>query len=150
MRAVVQRVSGANITIDQSIQRKISSGMVVLLGVHKDDSEKEALLLAKKVAGLRIFSDSEGKMNLSLSDVCGDMLIVSNFTLYADCSHGKRPSFFDSARPDKGELLYNSFVNAVKEYDIHSVETGEFGADMQIDMSCDGPITIIIDTDDLK
>lgn len=150
MKAVIQRVSKADITIDHGIHRSISYGAVILLGVHKDDTESEVELLAKKAAGLRIFSDDDGKMNLSASDINGDILIVSNFTLFADCSHGRRPSFFESARPDKGNELYKAFVDEIKGYGFNKVETGEFGADMQIDMCCDGPVTIIIDTDDLK
>lgn len=150
MKAVIQRVSKADITIDHEIHRSISYGAVILLGVHKDDTESEVKLLAKKAAGLRIFSDDDGKMNLSASDINGDILIVSNFTLFADCSHGRRPSFFESARPDKGNKLYKAFVDEIKGYGFNKVETGEFGADMQIDMCCDGPVTIIIDTDDLK
>jgi D-tyrosyl-tRNA(Tyr) deacylase len=150
MRAVVQRILKAEITIDNTEKRSIGQGFLILLGVHGDDTETEAKLLADKIANLRIFCDEDDKMNLSLLDVDGDALVVSNFTLYADCVHGRRPSFFESAKPDIAEPLYKKFVDFLADAGVKEIKTGEFGADMDIDFVNHGPVTIILDTDVLK
>lgn len=146
MKAVIQRVSRADITINSSINRKIGAGLVVLLGVIEGDTESQAEFLAKKIAQLRIFTDENDKLNRSLVDIGGDMLIVSNFTLAADCKKGKRPSFDKAAKPPLAQELYDCFVDCVRALPIGDVQTGEFGADMQVALVNDGPITIVIDT----
>ena len=145
MRAVVQRVKHASVTIDGEITAKIDNGFLVLLGVHEDDSEKDAEYLAKKCCGMRIFEDEEEKMNLSVKDVGGSFLVVSNFTLYADCRKGNRPSFVNAARPEKAIPLYEKFVSCVRENGIEC-QTGEFGADMKVELLNDGPVTIVIES----
>lgn len=150
MRAVIQRVEQARVTINGGISGEISAGLLLLLGIYENDTEKEAQLLARKAAELRIFEDAAGKMNLSLADIGGGMLIVSNFTLCADASHGRRPSFIAAARPEKAQPLYDYFIDLVKEKGVCKVETGVFGAEMKVSLVNDGPITIILDTDDLK
>lgn len=147
MRAVIQRVSRAEITIDHQETREIGQGLVVFLGVMKGDTEAQAEFLAEKAQGLRIFTDENGKMNLSLEDVDGELLVVSNFTLGTDCKKGRRPSFDLAAPPQEGEALYRRFVERAKELGIHKVETGEFGAHMDVLAANDGPVTIIIDTE---
>lgn len=149
MRAVIQRVSKADIVINGVQGGKIGRGLVVLLGVSDEDDEKCVDYLAHKVMGLRIFSDEEDKLNLSLEDIKGDILIVSNFTLYGNCKKGNRPSFVKAAKPPIATELYESFVNKIKECAPANVFTGEFGADMQINLINDGPITIIMDTDEI-
>lgn len=150
MKAVLQRVSSAGITIDGIPGGTIGTGMVVLVGVMKGDTEKEAEQLADKIAGLRIFTDENDKMNLSLGDVGGDLLVVSNFTLGANCRKGRRPSFEGSMLPIEAERLYESFVGALDRRTGRPAVTGKFGADMQIELVNDGPVTIILDTDELK
>mgnify|MGYP005787850065 FL=1 len=147
MRAVIQRVSRAEITIDHRETRTIGQGLVVFLGVMKGDTQAQADFMAEKVHGLRIFTDENGKMNLSLEDVDGELLVVSNFTLGTDCKKGRRPSFDLAAPPQVGEALYRRFVERAKELGIHKVETGEFGAHMDVLAANDGPVTIIIDTE---
>ena len=147
MRAVIQRVSRAEITIDHRETRTIGQGLVVFLGVMKGDTQAQADVMAEKVHGLRIFTDENGKMNLSLEDVDGELLVVSNFTLGTDCKKGRRPSFDLAAPPQEGEALYRRFVERAKELGIHKVETGEFGAHMDVLAANDGPVTIIIDTE---
>ena len=147
MRAVIQRVSRAEITIDHRETRTIGQGLVVFLGVMKGDTQTQADFMAEKVHGLRIFTDENGKMNLSLEDVGGELLVVSNFTLGTDCKKGRRPSFDLAAPPQEGEALYRRFVERAKELGIHKVETGEFGAHMDVLAANDGPVTIIIDTE---
>lgn len=147
MRAVIQRVSRAEITIDHRETRTIGQGLVVFLGVMKGDTQTQADFMAEKVHGLRIFTDENGKMNLSLEDVDGELLVVSNFTLGTDCKKGRRPSFDLAAPPQEGEALYRRFVERAKELGIHKVETGEFGAHMDVLAANDGPVTIIIDTE---
>ena len=149
MRAVIQRVKYANVKINGSQERKISAGLLILLGVGDNDTEADAKLLAEKIANIRIFSDEAGKMNLSLLNVNGSAMVISNFTLYADCSHGRRPSFFESAKPPKANQLYELFVESVKECGVQDVQTGEFGADMEVSLCNDGPITISIDSTEL-
>lgn len=147
MRAVIQRVSRAEITIDHQETRHISQGLVVFLGVIKGDTEAQAEFMAEKVHGLRIFTDENGKMNLSLADVGGELLVVSNFTLGSDCKKGRRPSFDLAAPPEEAERLYRHFVEHAKGLGIQKVETGEFGAHMDVLAANDGPVTIIIDTE---
>lgn len=146
MRVVLTRVSKASITIDGEAGGIIGKGYLVLLGVGPEDTEKEACYLAKKCAELRIFEDENGKMNMGLSDVGGEMMVVSNFTLYAECAKGRRPDFFFAAKPDVAIPLYEKFLSEVRAYGIEPV-TGKFGADMQIDHVNDGPVTLILDTE---
>ena len=147
MRAVIQRVGRAEITIDHRETRTIGQGLVVFLGVMKGDTQTQADFMAEKVHGLRIFTDENGKMNLSLEDVDGELLVVSNFTLGTDCKKGRRPSFDLAAPPQEGEALYRRFVERAKELGIRKVETGEFGAHMDVLAANDGPVTILIDTE---
>lgn len=145
MKAVLQRVSEAQITINHSETKKIGQGLVVLIGVMSEDTTKNAEDLAKKIANLRIFTDENDKMNLSLIDIKGSALVVSNFTLGADCKKGNRPSFTLGAKPDEANKLYKYFIKELGKYDINKLKTGEFGADMQINLINDGPVTIILD-----
>ena len=148
MRAIVTRVSRANITINGTPGGSIGRGFLVLLGIRPGDTAEECAYLAKKCAELRVFEDENGKMNKSLADIGGSILAVSNFTLYADCSRGRRPDFFGAARPDEAIPLYESFLQHLRATGI-PLETGEFGADMQIDHVNDGPVTLILDTDQM-
>lgn len=147
MRAVIQRAHGAEITIDHRETRKTGPGLVVFLGVLGGDTEKQADFLAEKVKDLRIFTDGDGKMNLSLMDVGGELLAVSNFTLATDCKKGRRPSFDQAAPPEEASRLYERFVEKLKEAGVKRVETGTFGAHMDVTVQNDGPVTIIIDTE---
>lgn len=151
MRAVVQRVLKATVTVDNEIIGKIDNGFVVFLGVKKTDNENDCLKLSKKICGLRIFEDEFGKMNLSPKDTGASLLVISNFTLYGNASHGFRPDFLESMPPQGAEILYEKFIeNCQKENTFKSVEHGKFRADMKVDVTNDGPITIIIDTENLK
>ncbi|CDA59614.1 d-tyrosyl-tRNA(Tyr) deacylase [Clostridium sp. CAG:245] len=145
MRVVVQRVKHASVTINGTVNGKINNGFLVLLGVQSTDNEQDVDYLVKKVTNLRIFSDENDKMNLSLKDVNGELLIVSQFTLYANCKEGNRPSFVEAAKPDIAIPLYEYFVSECKKI-IPVVETGIFGADMKVDLLNDGPVTIIMDS----
>lgn len=145
MRVVVQRVKHASVTINGTVNEKINNGFLVLLGVQSTDSEQDVDYLVKKVTNLRIFSDENDKMNLSLKDVNGELLIVSQFTLYANCKEGNRPSFVEAAKPDIAIPLYEYFVSECKKI-IPVVETGIFGADMKVNLLNDGPVTIIMDS----
>ncbi|HVI39166.1 MAG TPA: D-aminoacyl-tRNA deacylase [Anaerovoracaceae bacterium] len=145
MRAVVQRVVKADVTVDEKVTGSIEKGLMVLLGVEDEDEEGDAAYLADKIAGLRIFEDNEGKMNLSVKDVGGDLLAVSQFTLFGDCRKGKRPSFMKAARPDKAKVLYRKFVALCQEQGLH-VEEGIFQAEMLVRIYNDGPVTILIDS----
>lgn len=150
MRIVVQRCSRAEVRIDGIIAGQIRQGFVLLVGVTDTDTRTEADLLAKKIAQLRVFEDTAGKMNLALNDVGGAILSISQFTLYADCRKGNRPSFIRAARPETAEPLYNYFNTVLRDqYGLH-VETGRFGADMKVDFVNDGPVTILLDTDEMK
>ena len=145
MKIVVQRVKNASVEVEGKTVGKIEKGFLVLLGVTHSDTKEKAEYLAKKLCKLRIFTDENDKMNLSLKDVGGKLLIVSQFTLYADCSGGNRPSFIEAARPEQAEELYEYFCKECKEkYDIN-VENGIFGADMKVNLLNDGPVTIIIE-----
>lgn len=146
MRAVIQRVHRAQITIDREETRQTGRGLVVFLGVLRGDAEKQADFMAEKVYGLRIFPDENDKMNLSLPDVGGEVLVVSNFTLGTDCKKGRRPSFDMAAPPEEANALYQSFVERLRAQGVR-VETGEFGAYMEVLVSNDGPVTLIIDTE---
>ena len=146
MRAVVTRVKSASVEIDGKIVGRTDGGFLVLLGVKTGDTEAECEKLISKICQLRVFEDEEGKMNRSLADVGGSMLVISQFTLYADCKKGNRPSFIAAARPDTAIPLYEMFIEGCRERGFH-VETGEFGADMQVASVNDGPVTIIYDTD---
>ena len=148
MRALLQRVSRADITVEGVQTGSIGQGYVILLGVGHDDDEEAAEKLWTKTRRLRIFDDGDGKANLSLEDVGGDVLIVSQFTLYANCRRGNRPSFTDAGAPAAAEALYERFVELARA-DVAHVETGVFGADMQVDLTNDGPFTIWLDTADL-
>ena len=145
MRVVVQRVKHASVTINGTVNGKINNGFLVLLGIQSTDSEQDVDYLVKKVTNLRIFSDENDKMNLSLKDINGELLIVSQFTLYANCKEGNRPSFVEAAKPDIAIPLYEYFVSECKKI-IPVVETGIFGADMKVDLLNDGPVTIIMDS----
>lgn len=145
MRVVVQRVKHASVTINGTVNGKINNGFLVLLGVQSTDSEQDVDYLVKKVTNLRIFSDENDKMNLSLKDVNGELLIISQFTLYANCREGNRPSFVEAAKPDIAIPLYEYFVSECKKI-IPVVETGIFGADMKVNLLNDGPVTIIMDS----
>lgn len=150
MKAIIQRVAFAKVEVEGSVVGEISRGFLVLLGVEQGDGEKQANALADKVSGLRIFTDENDKMNLSLTDIGGEVLVISNFTLCADCSHGRRPSFIAAARPEQAQPLYEYFCNRIKSNGISKVERGVFGADMKVSLLNDGPVTIDIDTKDLK
>lgn len=145
MRAVVQRVTKADVTVEDQITGAIQKGYMVLLGVEDEDEYTDAVYMADKIVGLRVFEDSEGKMNLSLKDVGGEILAVSQFTLFGDCRKGKRPNFMKAARPEKAKELYNKFVSLCKDQGI-KVEEGIFQAEMLVKIYNDGPVTILIDS----
>lgn len=149
MRALVQRVSRASVTIDGKVHGAIDKGFLVLLGITEGDTEADARYLADKCVGLRVFTDENDKMNRSLADVGGGLLVVSQFTLYGDCSHGRRPSFIAAARPDTAIPLYEYFVARCRESGL-PVETGEFGAHMEVDLLNDGPVTLWMDTAEMR
>ena len=149
MRVLIQRVTEASVSIDGAIVGKIGKGMLILLGVKVGDTQAEADFLADKCLGLRIFSDAEGKMNLALNDVQGEILVVSQFTLYGDARKGRRPSYIEAAQPPVSEPLYEYFVEKLRQSGI-KVETGRFGADMAVSLINDGPVTLIIEKDNTK
>ena len=148
MRAVIQRVSKASVTVEDKIVGQIGQGFLILLGIAHSDSEAEAAFLARKIAGLRVFEDSDGKMNLSLSEIGGAVLAVSQFTLYADTRKGRRPSFVDAARPEQAEPLYRRFCELLVAEGV-LVEKGIFQATMQVALVNDGPVTILMDTSEM-
>ena len=150
MRAVVQRVLESEVKIDGESVGKIGKGFLVLLGITHEDTEKEVVWLANKIKGLRVFEDENGKMNLGLDEIGGDILIVSQFTLYGNCIKGRRPGFTDAARSEIAIPLYESFIQKFREFSIGKVETGRFGADMKVSLINDGPVTLLIDTADVK
>jgi D-aminoacyl-tRNA deacylase len=145
MRSVIQRVSRAQVTVDKELVGTIGSGVVVLLGIHADDGEREARWMADKILNLRIFEDETGLMNRSLLEVGGEMLIVSQFTLYGDCRKGRRPGYSAAARPERAEPLYKHFVETVKQLGI-TTATGRFQAMMQVELVNDGPVTLLLDS----
>lgn len=146
MRFVVQRVTRASVTVDNEITGKIDNGFLVLVGISQSDTAAEADRLIKKLIGLRIFSDENDKINLSLSDVNGGLLIVSQFTLYADCKKGNRPSFVNAGKPDMANELYQYIISECGKQ-IDNVQHGIFGADMKVELLNDGPFTVILDSD---
>lgn len=146
MRAVIQRVTHASVTINEKIKGEIQSGLLVLLGVEETDTEKDIDWLVKKIIQLRIFSDAEGKMNLSVQDINGDILVISQFTLFASTKKGNRPSFLRSAKPDIAIPLYEQFLSELQHQLNKELYSGEFGADMKVELINDGPVTIIIDS----
>jgi D-tyrosyl-tRNA(Tyr) deacylase len=148
MRAVVQRVKDGWISINGGQKQSISKGLVVLFGVREGDDIANAAKVAKKVADLRIFSDGDGKMNLGGADLKLDCMVVSQFTLYADTKKGRRPSFIKAARPEEAIPIYEKFLEEIQKYGFNKVISGKFGADMQVNLTNDGPVTIIIDTDE--
>jgi D-tyrosyl-tRNA(Tyr) deacylase len=147
LKAVVQRVLNSSVEVDNETVGKIGKGFNVLLGVVVGDSEKEAELLAGKVARLRVFEDEQCKMNLSITDIGGEVLVISQFTLCADVKKGNRPSFINSAEPETAKRLYEYFIEELKKNGIKKVEHGIFAADMQVEIHNDGPVTILLDTD---
>ena len=150
MKAVYQRVTRASVTVDGRVIGEIGHGVLLLVGVCDGDTEAEAALLAKKVAELRVFEDENEKMNLSVMDVGGAVLAVSQFTLCANTKHGRRPDFFAAAKPPISLPLFNKFVEYLRKTGVTDVQTGEFGADMKVELLNDGPVTIILDTDEWK
>lgn len=148
MRVVLQRVKYAQVKVNDACIGKIEKGFMLLVGITQDDTLETIQKVAKKCTGLRIFEDEEGKMNLSLEDVQGDILSISQFTLYADCKKGRRPSFVKAAKGEQANALYEAFNEELRTYGIH-VETGEFGADMKVELLNDGPVTILLDSDEL-
>ena len=144
MKAVIQRVSSASVTVDETLVGRIGKGFLVLLGVEKGDDESRADWLAEKIAGLRIFADEEGKMNLALADVGGAVLAVSQFTLAGNCGKGRRPSFDTAAPPEEGKRLYDYFTGALERLGL-PVQTGIFQADMKVHLVNDGPVTFILE-----
>ncbi|WP_457575601.1 D-aminoacyl-tRNA deacylase [Desulfomarina sp.] len=145
MRAVIQRVSSASVAIDSATTGKIGRGLVIFLGIHASDTERDLHWMADKTAALRIFEDNKGKMNLSLEDIGGEMLIISQFTLYGDCRRGRRPGYSDAAPPEIAEPLYQRFINEIKKKQI-PVATGTFRAEMAVELVNDGPVTLLLDS----
>ena len=149
MKAVLQRVKNASVTVENNLVSSINQGFLILLGVEAADEKADALALAKKISGLRIFTDENDKMNLSLADIDGEVLVVSNFTLCADCRKGRRPNFERAARGEMANSLYELFCETLLSLGVRKVEKGIFGADMKVQLLNDGPVTIIIDSVEL-
>jgi len=150
MKVVIQRVSEAQVSIAQKVHGKIAKGLLLLVGFEAEDSKEDLDWMTGKILNMRIFSDEDGKMNLSLLDVKGELLVVSQFTLHASTKKGNRPSFIKAAKPDQAIPLYESFVSLLNDQMESQVQTGEFGADMQVALINDGPVTIIVDSKDRK
>lgn len=148
MRAVIQRVSEASVKIDGAVKGRINQGFMVLLGIEDADTQEDVDWLSQKIANMRVFSDENGLMNKALADIDGNILLISQFTLFASTKKGNRPGFTRSAKPDKAIPLYESFIKALEGQTGKKVATGEFGADMKVSLVNDGPVTIIIDTKD--
>jgi len=146
MRVIIQRVSEASVTINQKIKSQIQQGFLILLGIEPADNEADIQWLCKKISGLRVFGDENGLMNVSIKDIAGEIIVVSQFTLYASTKKGNRPSFIKAAKPDTAIPLYDKFIEHCKITSGLNVQTGSFGADMKLDLLNDGPVTIIIDT----
>lgn len=146
MRAVIQRVSRAKVTIDNTQERSIGPGMLILLGIEHEDDSDDASWLSRKIAGLRIFTDEEGKLSASLEQIQGEIMIISQFTLHASVKKGTRPSYVRAARPEQAIPLYEAFIKQMAEDAECRIVTGEFGAHMDVELVNDGPVTIIIDT----
>ena len=145
MRAVVQRVTSSKVVVDDKIIGEIGKGLNILIGISKEDTEEDLLYLRDKIINLRIFEDENDKMNLSLLDVKGEILAISQFTLYGDCRKGRRPNFMEAEGGDKAKAVYERFIDLLREKDI-KVETGEFGAHMKVDIQNDGPVTLLLDS----
>src|SRR5690625_170512 len=145
MRVVLQRVSEAEVRVADRVVARIAMGHLILVGYKDDDDEKALRWMAEKIVGLRLFNDDEGKMNLGLAEVGGELLVVSQFTLYGDARRGRRPSFIEAARPEIAEPLYERFIEFLRELAPGRVETGEFGAMMEVDLVNDGPVTLILE-----
>ncbi len=148
MKFVIQRVNNASVTIDEKVVGKINKGFLVLIGVSNDDTKEIADKMIKKLIGMRIFDDENGKTNLALADVDGELLLVSQFTLYANCKKGNRPSFINAGAPDMANEMYEYIIEKCREM-VKVVETGEFGADMKVKLENDGPFTIVLDSEQL-
>lgn len=148
MKALIQRVTRGKVEIGQEIVGQIGKGYVILLGVQDGDSEKEASILAEKTVNLRVMSDENDKMNLSIKDIDGEILVISQFTLYADTRGGRRPSFIKAAKPQEANRLYLYFIEQLRRLGVKNVQTGEFGAYMRVEIINDGPVTIMLDTDE--
>ena len=148
MRFVVQRVTHASVTVDGNVIGKIGQGFMVLIGVSDEDTKETADKMVKKLLGLRIFEDENGKTNLDIHTVGGSLLLISQFTLYADCKHGNRPSFIKAGKPDMANEMYEYIIAKCREQ-VETVETGEFGADMKVELLNDGHFTILLDSDQL-
>lgn len=146
MRAVIQRVSNASVTIESEITAEIDQGLLILLGIEHEDEEKDIIWLCRKISQLRIFSDNQGLMNLSVQDIDGGIIVVSQFTLHASTKKGNRPSYIRSARPDFAIPLYEQFIKTMESVAGRKIGTGTFGADMKVSLINDGPVTIIIDS----
>ena len=149
MKAVIQRTAYCRVTVDGRETGSIQKGLLVLLGVSDSDTEKELDYLAEKIIGLRIFEDEQGKMNLSLADVGGELMVVSQFTLYGDCRKGRRPSFIGAGKPEHANAMYEKFIQKAQQLNVAKVAHGEFGADMKVELLNDGPVTLILDTDEI-
>ncbi len=147
MKFVIQRVKNASVTIENNVVGKIGNGFLVLIGIANSDTKEIADAMVKKLINLRVFNDSQDKMNLSIKDIDGSLLLVSQFTLYADCTHGNRPSFTLAAKPDFANELYKYIIAQCQKYSV-PVQTGEFGADMKVNLLNDGPVTIILDSNE--
>ena len=150
MKAVYQRVSGASVTVDSEVVGRIDNGVLLLVGVCPEDTPAEAALLAQKVANMRVFCDEQDKMNLSVLDIGGGVLVVSQFTLCANVKRGRRPDFFGAASPSLAESLCEQVVQELRKCGVKNVQTGRFGADMKVQLLNDGPVTLILDTDEWK
>lgn len=149
MKAVLQRVTNANVKVDGTIIGEVGQGYMILLGVRSGDTEKEATYLAQKTAELRVFTDENDKLNLSLLDIEGGALVISQFTLIADCKKGRRPSFINAEKPDEANRLYEFFCSELSRLGVKTIQKGEFGADMAVTLTNDGPVTILLDTDEI-
>lgn len=150
MKAVLQRVTHAQVVVDGELISEIGQGFLVLLGVDNTDTKEDADILSRKISGMRVFEDENGKMNLSLTDVGGELLVISQFTLLADCKKGRRPSFVNAGAPDMANELYEYFCERIKTDGISTVKKGIFGADMKVSLLNDGPVTILLDSKELK
>jgi D-tyrosyl-tRNA(Tyr) deacylase len=145
MRVVVQRVKSASVTVGNEITGAIEQGLLLLVGIHQDDETEQLDWMCEKILKLRIFEDEDGKMNRSVSDIGGDILVVSQFTLYGDAKKGTRPSFIEAAKPDKAEPMYEEMINYFREYTDLEIQTGKFGAMMEVELINDGPVTLILE-----